>query len=89
MNHFFSTRQVGQILNIKPDLISKAIWSNRLQSPAKSPSGNFLWVKADIERAAWVLHRSKEFKTWESIASKNPPKEPTTLPTVNVYEQGN
>ncbi len=65
MTCFYSTRQVGQILNIKPDLISKAIWSNRLESPAKSPSGNYLWTKLDVERVAWALHRWDRYKMWE------------------------
>jgi len=66
MTRFFSTRQVGQILNLKPDLISKAIWQDKFQPPAKSPAGNFLWTKQDIERVAWALHKWKEYESWEA-----------------------
>lgn len=65
MNQFFSTRQVAEILGVKPDTLSKAIWTGRLKSPLKSPSGSYLWTKQDIEKAAWALHQWNEYKTWE------------------------
>ena len=61
MNQFYSTRQVAGLLHIKPDTLSKAIWQGRVKSPQKSPSGQFLWTKSNIEHASWVLlHKSYE-----------------------------
>ncbi len=61
MDRFYSTKQVASILKLKPDLVSKAIWQGRIDPPAKSPSGNYLWTEQDIERASWVLlHRAYE-----------------------------
>ncbi len=59
MTQFYSTRQVARFLRIKPDTLQKAIWQGRVDPPAKSPSGNFLWTEADIDRTSWVLlHRA-------------------------------
>ena len=57
MTQFYSTRQVAGILGIKPDTLQKAIWSRRATPPEKSPSGQYLWTDADIERASWALLR--------------------------------
>lgn len=58
---FYSTRQVAKILGIKPDILSKAIWQDKVSAPQKSPSGNFLWTTEDINRASWVLlHKAYE-----------------------------
>jgi len=65
MKHFYSTRQVAGILGIKPDLLQKAIWTNRVIPPIKSPSGNYLWIIDNIESAAWALHRYDQFKAWQ------------------------
>jgi|GEM_PF-1476069 len=57
----YSTRQVAAMLEIRPDALSRAIWVNRIHSPQKSPSGDFLWTDADIQHASWVLlHRAYE-----------------------------
>jgi hypothetical protein len=66
MKKFFSTRQVAiDILEVKPDALSKAIWQNRVTPPPKSPCGNYLWTIAYIESAAWAMGRFEEFKIWE------------------------
>ncbi|MFC1739476.1 hypothetical protein ACFL1G_10570 [Planctomycetota bacterium] len=65
MDKFFSTKQVASILILKPDYISKAVWQERIEAPAKSPSGNYLWMIKDIERASWVLLR-KPYKPADS-----------------------
>ena len=64
MDKFFSTKQVASILILKPDYISKAVWQGRVEPPAKSPSGNYLWTIKDVESAAWVLHRYDCFAEW-------------------------
>jgi len=66
MQIFFSTRQVAiEILGIKPDALSKAIWQNRVTPPSKSPGGQYLWTIAYIESAAWAMGRFEQFKVWE------------------------
>ena len=55
METFYSTRQVAGLLNIKPDTLAKAIWQERVNAPAKGPSGQYLWTLRDIEHASWVL----------------------------------
>jgi len=57
MATFYSTRQVAELLKIKPDTLSKAIWQGRVRAPQKSPGGQFLWTSEDITRAGWVLLR--------------------------------
>jgi len=54
--HYLSTRQVARLLGVSVSLLTKAVWSGRVDPPQKSPSGNFLWTPADIDRASWVLH---------------------------------
>ena len=53
---YLSTRQVARLLKVSVSLLAKAVWCGRLDPPQKSPSGNFLWTRADVERASWVLH---------------------------------
>jgi hypothetical protein len=61
MNQFYSTRQVAGLLNLKPDTLQKAIWQNRVKPPMKGPSGQYLWMLSDIERASWaLLHKAYE-----------------------------
>jgi len=56
---FWSTREVAKLLGVSVALLTKSVWSGRVDPPEKSPSGNFLWTQADIDRASWVLlHRS-------------------------------
>ena len=59
-----STRQAAKALGIRPDALSRAVWIGRMDEPAKSPSGDFLWTEEDINRASWVLlHKAYEPKT--------------------------
>jgi len=59
MQQYLSTRQVARLLGISVSLLTKAVWCGRVEPPQKSPSGNFLWTPADIDRASWVLlHKS-------------------------------
>ena len=65
MEKYYSTRQVAEVLQIKPDLLQKAIWQSKVTPPPKGPGGNYLWSYAHIEAAAWSMGRFQEFKTWE------------------------
>ena len=59
--HYLSTRQVARLLDISVSLLTKAVWSGRVDPPQKSPSGNFLWTQEDVERTSWaLLHRPYE-----------------------------
>ena len=61
MAEFYSTRQVAELLDMNPGTLQKAIWTGRATPPGKSPSGQYLWTKADIERVFWaLLHRSAD-----------------------------
>ena len=57
MSEFFSTRQAAARLGIRPSALYMAVWNTRLDPPAKSPDGAFLWTQADIEHACWALRR--------------------------------
>ena len=62
---FYSTRQVSKILKVRPNTINVAIWNNVFDPPEKGPGGAYLWQKRDVERAAWAMHRTREFKNWK------------------------
>lgn len=55
MTDYRSTPQAARLLGMSPSRLAKAVWDGRVAPPQKSPSGNFLWTRADIERASWVL----------------------------------
>jgi hypothetical protein len=61
---YYSTRQVAKLLGISPACLTKALWDGRVDSPQKSPSGNFLWTIPDIEAASWRLGRNRDFEDW-------------------------
>jgi len=72
----------GHILGEKPDSLSRGIWAGRLDSPQKGPSGSYIWTLADIEAAAWVLHRHGDFSRWldaEMKAQKSVAAEKATI----------
>jgi len=52
-----SSREVARLLGVSTSLLTKATWGGRIDPPQKDPSGNFLWTRADIERASWVLKK--------------------------------
>jgi len=52
---YLSTRQVARLLGVSVSLLTKAVWCGRVDPPRKSPSGNFLWTRADVDRASRVL----------------------------------
>lgn len=49
------TKQVAEILGIKPGTLTRAIWEGRVSPPEKGPGGAYLWRRKDIEQASWVL----------------------------------
>ena len=65
MEQMYSTRQAALILEIRPDLLQKAVWQGKVKSPPKSPSGSYLWSLVDVESAAWALKRYPEFNAWQ------------------------
>ena len=67
---YSSTREVAVMLDINPSRLSRAIWDGRLAPPMKSPSGAFLWVETDIQRASWVLRRQSADDILERRKSK-------------------
>ena len=61
MKKYYSTREVAQLLEIKPDRLQKAIWNGNVDAPTKSPSGGYLWTIDDIGQASWILlHKAYE-----------------------------
>jgi len=50
--HYFSTRQVATLLGISVARLTKATWLGRVQSPSKSPPGNYLWPVATLSMPA-------------------------------------
>ena len=53
---FYGTPQVAaDFLRVTVGKLTKAIWDGRVDPPAKSPSGAYLWTLDDIERASWQL----------------------------------
>jgi hypothetical protein len=54
---YMSTRDVAKVLGVNPSRLARALWTGRIQEPQRGPSGNFLWVEADVRRACWVLLR--------------------------------
>jgi len=65
MTSYYGTKDVARLLGIRPDALSRAIWIGRIDAPAKSPSGNYLWTTKDIERAAWVLRCHDRYTQWQ------------------------
>jgi hypothetical protein len=56
-----STREVAILLGLRPSNITRALWEGRITPPMKGPSGAYLWIEADIQRASWVLrHRDAD-----------------------------
>ena len=65
MQRQYSTRQVAQILGVRPSTLSRAVWDGTVKSPRKSPAGNYMWSVSDIESASWSLKRYDHFVAWQ------------------------
>jgi hypothetical protein len=58
MEHIRSTREVAKLLGLPVSKLTRALWLDRFDPPMKSPAGDYLWTRQDIERASWaLLHR--------------------------------
>lgn len=55
MQHFHSTKEVAERLGVRVARLSRAIYEDRVDAPARGPGGRFLWTEADVERASWQL----------------------------------
>ena len=53
--NLYSTRTAAKKLGVKTEWLSRQVWLDRVEPPAKSPAGAFLWTDSDIERASWQL----------------------------------
>lgn len=54
-----TTKQVAELLGIKPQALMTALWNNRISAPEKTPSGRYDWKPEDIQKASWALfHRA-------------------------------
>ena len=65
MQQQYGTRQVAQALGIRPSTLSRAIWDGKVTPPAKGPGGAYVWTVPDIEAAAWVMKRFRQFQAWQ------------------------
>lgn len=54
---FASTRELANLLGVRPSSLSKAVYEGRLTAPQRGPGNAYLWTRRDAERAAWVLCR--------------------------------
>lgn len=58
MEEILSTRQVAALLGVSVSKLTREVWLGRIKAPPKSPAGDHLWGRIDVERACWVLlHR--------------------------------
>ena len=57
MEQIYNTPQAAKLLGVKPSVLQRAVWDGKIHRPEKSPSGNYVWKVADLERASWVLRR--------------------------------
>ena len=52
---FWGTRQVAELLGVKPGTLSRAVWDRRIPEPQRGPNNSLLWLAADIARARRVF----------------------------------
>jgi hypothetical protein len=53
-----STREVAGLLGLPVSRLTRALWLRQFVVPTKSPAGDYLWTRKDMERASWaLLHR--------------------------------
>ena len=46
------------MLGMRPDALTRHIWNGRVNAPAKSPSGDYLYTLQDVNHISWaLLHR--------------------------------
>jgi len=64
MKDFFSTKEVARIFGIRPDILQKAVWLEKIPQPEKI-ANRFFWRLPDIEAAAWALKMYNKFEAWK------------------------
>jgi hypothetical protein len=70
---FRNTREAAQLLGISESRLSRAVWTRRVDPPVKSPAGDFLWTRADVERASWqLLGRALNLPTDSPLTAEAP-----------------
>jgi len=61
MTEFLNTRQAAEMLGVPVARLSRAVWDGRVEEPARSPAGDFLWSPDDVEAASWRLRHCSVF----------------------------
>lgn len=69
--NFLGTKQVAQLLGLKPGRINQALWDGRLQTPARGPGDSFYWAPEDIARCAKLFN-----VPWPPLAVAPPAEAP-------------
>jgi hypothetical protein len=52
---YCSTREVAELLGVKPGRLTRAVWEGRISRPLMGPGHAFCWGEVDIRQASWVL----------------------------------
>ena len=50
-----STKEAARILGVPLTTLAKAVWLERVHSPAKGPGGAYHWTRDDLIGAGWAL----------------------------------
>ena len=58
MQEIMSTRQVAALLGVSVSKLTREVWLGRIKAPPKSPAGDHLWGRTDIEAAFALLART-------------------------------
>jgi hypothetical protein len=56
------TKEVAELLGVRPFNLIAMISAGRLTAPAKDCSGQYVWLTADIDRARVALTVDRRFK---------------------------
>lgn len=55
--NFLGTKQVAQLLGLKPGRINQALWDGRIfPTPARGPGDSFYWTPEDVARCAKLFN---------------------------------
>jgi DNA-binding transcriptional MerR regulator len=66
-----STKQVAGLLGVSVSKLTREVWLGRIQAPPKSPAGDHLWGRTDVERACWMLlHRDLDVVLAERLQKR-------------------
>ncbi len=74
MQEIMSTRQVAALLGVSVSKLTREVWLGRIKAPPKSPAGDHLWGRIDIEVACWgLLHKDLDAVLTEREAKAENP----------------